>query len=75
MSLEDTSLTDDKEEQLEERVNVSSWFFFQEVMVEDSNGFNTFTANDENFRHNRENLLLPIQMQLSKKPKTFWNLH
>ena len=29
MSLEGTSLIDDKEEQLEERVNVSSWFYFK----------------------------------------------
>ena len=26
---------------------------------------------DDCFRHNRESLLLPIQMQLSKKPNTF----
>ena len=29
------------------------------------------TADDEYSRHNRENLALSIQMQLSKKPKTF----
>ena len=28
-----------------------------------------FTADDEYFRPNRENLSLPIQMQLSNKPK------
>ena len=32
---------------------------------------NTFIADEEFFRHNRENLPLPIQMQLSKKPKMF----
>ena len=30
---------------------------------------NTLTANDKNYRHNRENFQQPIQMQLSKKPK------
>ena len=39
---------------------------------------NTLTANGEYFRRNRENLPLPIQMQLFKKPKRFccfiiWN--
>ena len=29
------------------------------------------TADDEYFRHNRKNLPLTIQMQLSKKPKIF----
>ena len=33
--------------------------------------FNTLTANYEYSRSNRENLPSPIQMQLSKKPKTF----
>ena len=32
---------------------------------------NTLTTDDEYSFHNRENLQLPIQMQLSKKPKTF----
>ena len=32
---------------------------------------NALTADDEYSRHNTENLPLPIQMQLSKKPKTF----
>ena len=32
---------------------------------------NTLTANDEYFCHNRENLPLPIQMRLFKKPRTF----
>ena len=32
---------------------------------------NTLTAGDEYSRRNRENLPLPIQMQLSQKPKTF----
>ena len=32
---------------------------------------NTLTADDEYSRHNRENLPLPIQTQLSKKLKTF----
>ena len=32
---------------------------------------NTLTANYEYSRSNRENLPLPIQMQLSEKPKTF----
>ena len=31
----------------------------------------TWTVDDEYCRHNRENLPLPIQMQLSKEPKTF----
>ena len=30
-----------------------------------------FTANDEYTCHNRENLLLELQMKLSKKRKTF----
>ena len=29
---------------------------------------NTFTPNDVYYRHNRENLPLPLQMQLSVKP-------
>ena len=33
--------------------------------------FNTLTADYKYSRSNRENLQLPIQMQLSKKPKTF----
>ena len=33
---------------------------------------NKLTANGEYFRHNRENLPLPIQIQLFKKPKKFW---
>ena len=33
--------------------------------------FNTLTANYEYSRSNRENLPLPIQMQLSEKGKTF----
>ena len=33
--------------------------------------FNTLTANYEYSRSNRENLPLPIQMQLSEKVKTF----
>ena len=33
--------------------------------------FNTLTVNYEYSRRNRENLPLPIQMQLSEKPKTF----
>ena len=33
--------------------------------------FNTLTADGEFCRYNRENLPLPIQMQLSKKPKVF----
>ena len=32
---------------------------------------NTLTANYDYSRSNRENLSLPIQMQLSEKPKTF----
>ena len=32
---------------------------------------NTLIADDDYFDHNKENLLLPIQIQLSKKPKTF----
>ena len=32
---------------------------------------NTLTADGEYSRHDRENLPLPIQVQLSKKPKTF----
>ena len=32
---------------------------------------NTLTVDGEYFRLNRENLPLPIQMQLSKKPETF----
>ena len=32
---------------------------------------NTLTANYEYSRSNRENFPLPIQMQLSEKPKTF----
>ena len=35
------------------------------------NDLNTLTANYEYSRSNMENLLLPIQMQLSEKPKTF----
>ena len=34
-------------------------------------GFNTLTANYKYSRSNRENLSLPIQMQLSEKPKIF----
>ena len=30
------------------------------------------TADDQYFLHNRKNLPLPIQMQLSNKPMTFW---
>ena len=44
--------------------------------------FNTLVTDSEYFRHNWENLLLLIQIQLSKKPKKFccfllhfWNLH
>ena len=33
--------------------------------------FNTLTANYECSRSNRENLPLPIQIKLSKKPSTF----
>ena len=33
--------------------------------------FNALTADCEYFRSNRENLPLPVQMQLSKKPKIF----
>ena len=32
---------------------------------------NTLTADGEYFRHNSKSLLLPIQVQLSKKVKTF----
>ena len=32
---------------------------------------NTLTPNYEYLRSNRENLLLPVQMQLSEKPKSF----
>ena len=32
---------------------------------------NTLTADYEYSRHNRDNLPLPIQMQLSQKPNTF----
>ena len=32
---------------------------------------NTLTADDQYFCHNRENIPLPIQMRLSKTPKTF----
>ena len=32
---------------------------------------NTLTADDEYSLFNKENLLQPIQMQLSKKPKSF----
>ena len=35
---------------------------------------NTLTANYEYSRSNRENLPLPIQMQLSEKPKAFCEL-
>ena len=34
---------------------------------------NTLTADYEYSRSNKENLQLPIQMQLSKKPKAFCN--
>ena len=34
-------------------------------------GFNKLTANYKYYRSNRENLPLPIQIQLSKKPKIF----
>ena len=34
-------------------------------------GFNKLTANYEYYGSNRENLPLPIQIQLSKKPKIF----
>ena len=33
---------------------------------------NILTAADRYFLHNRENFLQPIQMQLSKKPKPFF---
>ena len=33
---------------------------------------NALTADDEYSRHNMENVPLPIQMQLSKTPKTFY---
>ena len=43
--------------------------------------FNTLTADCEYYRSNREKLPLPVQMQLSKRPKIFccslwhfWNL-
>ena len=36
---------------------------------------NTLTANYEYSRSNRENLPLSIQMQLSKKPKTFCSVY
>ena len=32
---------------------------------------NTFTVNDKQYLLNRDNLTLPIQMQLSQKQKTF----
>ena len=32
---------------------------------------NKFTADDKYFRYNRENLLLPLLMELSQKPKIF----
>ena len=35
------------------------------------NIINTLTADDEYSRHNRLNVVLPIQMQLSQKPKPY----
>ena len=35
---------------------------------------NALTTDDECSRHNNENLSLPIQMQLSKKPNAFYSL-
>ena len=32
---------------------------------------NTFTVNDKQYLHNRDNLTLPIQMQLCQKQRTF----
>ena len=40
-------------------------------MLIESFSIDTLTADDEYFRHNRKNLPLTIQMQLSKKPKIF----
>ena len=40
--------------------------YFSQVLL------NTLTADDEYSRHNRENLPLPIQVQLSKKPNIFF---
>ena len=36
--------------------------------------FNTFTVSDEYTHHDRENLPLPLQMQLFKKYKTFYSI-
>ena len=38
------------------------------------NSLNTLTANYECFRSNRENLPLPIQMQVSGKPKNIFSI-
>ena len=42
-----------------------------ELFCENSSRLNTLTANYEYSRSNRENLSLPIQMQISNKLKTF----
>ena len=41
------------------------------LILENNISVNTLSANYEYSRSNRENLPLPIQMQLSEKPKTF----
>ena len=44
---------------------------FSKQLVLLLNCLNTLPVDDEYSRSNGENLLLPIQMQLSEKPKTF----
>ena len=41
------------------------------VLLNPTDYLDTFTADDAYFCHNMENLLLPAQIQLSKKPKIF----
>ena len=42
--------------------------FYIEILEESTTEINTLTANYEYSRINRENLPLPIQIKLSKKP-------
>ena len=46
-------------------------YLSEQIFLRIPPGFNTLTANYEYSRGNRENLQLPIQMQLSEKAKTF----
>ena len=55
----------------EQRFLFSLYFWSNLFGICQESYLHTLTANYEYSRGNRENLLLPIQMQLSKKVKTF----